>query len=144
MHILILLAALAAAGVGERTEFIRRVALNGAAATRTITFDNSSHAYDKAVLEVWRTRAAGTDLTATCKGTVNPTATPESVMGVCSYDASGVCTFSAGTLKSNTSTSEKLAWEVSLTGWAKVTCVFASTSAGASDLLTVTGRLVAQ
>lgn len=126
------------------TEYLRRVALNGTAASRTITIDNSAGLWDQVNLEVWRTRSAGTDLTLTCLGTLNKTATPESVLGTCSFDASGNCTYVAATMVSTADASEKLAWIIKVRGWLKLACTFASTSAGAGDLITVTGRMVAQ
>lgn len=126
------------------TEYLRRVALNGTAASRTITIDNSSGAWDYVNLEVWRTRSAGTDLTLTCLGTLNKTATPESVLGTCTFDASGNCTYVAATLVSSADASEKLGWILNIRGWLNLACTFASTSAGAGDLITVTGRKVAK
>src|SRR5690349_12803580 len=66
--------------------------LSGSAAGRTITINNPKGGYSTAVLVVDRTRSAGTDLTMTCVSAIE-SGTPEAVMGTCTYDASGVCTF---------------------------------------------------
>ena len=144
MKLLIALAALAATTVGAEETYLRRQPLNGTAASLTFTISNGDGKYSYANIEVSRTRVAGTDLTLTCKSTTRKSTTPTAVRTKCDYDASGVCTSVTATLKSATSATEVLAWRVSVAGWERTDCTFASTAAGATDLVSATGRLVAE
>jgi YD repeat-containing protein len=121
--------------------FLATTPLNGAAASRTFTISNPSLAFAQANLEVTRVRAAGTDLTLTCKSSVGGAA-PTAVRTTCSWDAAGVCTSQTATQKSSTSTSEVLAWEVRVLGWRRTDCTLASTSANGSDTAAVVGGMV--
>lgn len=116
--------------------------LNGAAATLTVTRTAvQKKGFTRWVLNVLRTRVAGTDLTMTCTNSFDANVNKASLT-TCTYDATGVCTSVAAVMKSTTSASEKLVWEVNLGGYGRLDCVFASTAAGAGDLLTVQGVMV--
>lgn len=131
--------------ISERTTVLSAVALNASAGTRTFSIMNPSGAYLKANLEMQRTRVAGTDLTLTCVKTTSdttPPATPTGVMTACVWDATGVCTSVTATLKSTTSVTETLAWELDISGYTRTDCTVASTSAGGTDLITTILRLV--
>ena len=117
--------------------------LSGAAGGRTITINNPKGGYATAALVVDRTRSAGTDLTMTCTGAVTDV-TPTAVMGTCTYDAAGVCTFVQATMQSTADASEVLLWYVDIRGLVVVDCVFDSTSADGDDELTVIGAAVTQ
>ena len=146
MNALLLIAAMLAAPVevGPEETYGRRLTLSGAASTRDFTITNTGGKYSFANLEVVRVRSAGTDLTMTCVSTTRTSTTPTAARTICTYDASGVCASATAQLKSATSASETLAWRVDVAGWERTDCTLASTSAGAGDLATVTGRKVTQ
>lgn len=132
-----------AAALGEQTTFLATAALNGSAASLTFTINNPNGAYTYANLELVRTRVAGSDLTMTCKSTTNGiSSAPTATRGVCTYDASGVCTQLTATRKSSTSVTETLPWTVNILGWTRTDCTVASTGAGVTDTIAVTGRMV--
>jgi hypothetical protein len=117
-------------------------ALNGVA---TFTITNTDSQYYQANLEVARTRLAGTDLTMTCVSTTSRTATPTAQRQDCEMaSSSATCTHYQTIWKSPTSSTETLAWEVKILGWYRTDCTFASTLAGGSDFVAVTGALVSQ
>jgi hypothetical protein len=120
------------------------IALNGAASVRTFSVNNQGGGFAYLNMEVVRTRVAGTDLTLTCLSTVRESTAPTAQRTTCTFDANGACTSKTATLQSTTSSTETLAWTVNVLGWLRTTCVFASTSAGATDKLTVYANVVAQ
>lgn len=131
-------------GVGYTT-LLSNIALNGTAAVRTWTLTQAqTDGMAKVVLTVKRTRVAGTDLTMTC--TQSPDAgTTKGTIQTCEYAAaSGTCTHYQTTWKSANSSTETLTWEMSVLGYGQLDCTFASTSAGATDKLTVYGVMVTQ
>jgi hypothetical protein len=117
------------------------IALNAAAGARTFRLTNTGGSYAKANLVMKRTRVAGTDLTMTCTSSQDG-GTTNATRQTCAYDSLGVCSHVTATWKSATSATETLGWEVRIAGWKITDCVVASTSAGGTDLLTVTGDLV--
>jgi hypothetical protein len=130
-------------GTPAAITFLAATALNGSAASRTFTISNPKLEFAIANLEVTRVRNAGIDLTLTCKSGVTSSA-PTAVRGTCSFDAAGVCTHVTATMKSGTSASEVLAWQVDILGWQRTDCTLASTSANGSDTAAVVGRLVTE
>lgn len=147
MHALLIIAALLSAGeaeVGDQETYGRRLTLSGAASTRTFTINNPRGRFAFANLEVVRVRSAGTDLTMTCKSTTRTGTTPTATREVCIYDTAGICISTTATMTSSTSSSETKAWRVNILGWERTDCELASTSAGAGDKATVTGRKVTQ
>ncbi len=132
------------AHLGDNVQtFLATTALNGTAASRTFTINNPGLQFALANLEITRVRAAGADLTLTCKSSVTSSA-PTAQRTTCSFDSTGVCTSVTATLKSGTSASEVLAWQVGILGWQRTDCTLASTSANGSDTVAVVGRLVTQ
>jgi hypothetical protein len=130
---------------GSYLTLLSNIALNASAATRTFTVSKDNiHGMAKVVLTVKRTRVAGTDLTMTCTQSPDSGATKGTVQ-VCEYEAgTGTCTHYTNTWRSGTSTTETLTWEIGVLGYGQLDCTFVSTSAGATDLLTVLGVLVTQ
>ena len=130
-------------GTGYIT-LLDNIALNGSSTVRTFTLTGKQiDGMAKAVLTVKRTRVAGTDLTMSC--TQSPDGgTTLGQLTVCYFDSSGTCTSSTATWKSSTSSTETLTWEVGVLGYGQLACTFASTSAGATDKLTVLGTMVTQ
>lgn len=145
MKALFVIAALLSAGeaeVGAQETYGRRLTLSGAEATRDFTIDNPRGRFAFVNLKVSRTRSTGTDLTMTCKSTTRSSTTPTATRTICTYDTAGVCISKTAQLKSTTSSTETLAWRVDILGWERTDCVLASSSAGAGDKATVTGRKV--
>lgn len=147
-HLVLLLALLASvtgapSQVGQRVRCISNAALNGSAASRTCTIENTRGEYRHATLDVVRTRDTGTNLTVTCSST-NGSGVPEFVRGKCTCTA-GTCACVQDTLVSpGGSASEKWATRVDVHGWIRTACTFASASAGGDDILDVHYRLVTQ
>lgn len=147
----VFLFAVPAAAIQERhaklqipaAQLLSAVALNGAAETRTFTFTNPGGGYAKAMLAMARTRVAGTDLSMTCTRT--NTAGVAAKTQRCVYGSTdGICTHYDESWLKTSSTTETITWEIEVLGFVSATCVVASTSAGGTDLLTVTGDLVTQ
>lgn len=126
-----------------QTTFLAEVALNGSAASRTFTIDNTKGGYAYANLEIFRTRSAGTDFSMTCVSTTG-TETPTAVRPTCSFDSSGVCELKTAQLNSETSSTEAWAIDLRILGWKSTDCTFVSTAAAAGDTVEVLGALVTQ
>lgn len=134
---------------GTGKVLINNVALNAAAASRTLTLSTAAgslpvRGYGVLVLSVKRTRNAGSDLTMTCTQSPDGGTTDFPLAECESAAASGVCTYYQQTWKDAGSVSANWTWRVDILGYSEVECVFASTSANGSDLLTVTGSVVTQ
>lgn len=130
-------------GVWKLGTLLAGIALNASAGTRTFTFTNPGGGYAKARFQMARTRVAGTDLTMTCTRTDSSGVAAK--VQTCAWgDGDGICTHVDVTWKDTSSATETVTWELEVLGYFAATCIVASTSAGASDLLTVTGDLVAQ
>lgn len=108
----------------------------------TFIIYNPGGMYKQANLIMARTRSAGTDMTMTCTRSLN-NGTTKGTMQNCT-DSSGTCTHNTVTLKSPTSSTETLAWELTVLGWPYSQCTMASASSTGSDLLVVTGALIAE
>lgn len=129
---------------GSYVTLLNDIALNGAAGVRTFNLTQAQvEGMAKAVLTVKRTRVAGTDLTMTC--TQSPDGSTKTDIDTCEFTpGSGTCTHYPITWKDGNSSSQAQTWEVPLAGYGAVECIVASTSAGASDKLTILGKLVTQ
>lgn len=124
------------------SELLTNIALNGSAGVRTFTFNNPGGRFAQANLAMARIRVAGSDLTMTCTRTNMAGVT--SKVQTCVYDANGACVHVDVTWSDASSSTETTSWEITMLGYKSATCVVASTSAGATDKLTVTGDLVSQ
>lgn len=120
------------------------VALNAAAATRTMTvdLDNEYLGYDLMVVYIDHTNSSGA-LTVTMDCTNAPTASDtDATLQDCDV-ASGVCTSSDATWEKAVTGSKAWPWRVDISGLpGQIDCVFAAAGAGASDLATVKAWLV--
>lgn len=139
--------AIAPAG-GGGVVLLNDIALNAAAGVRTFTINNSTQlkprGFSYLVLSVKRTRNAGTDLTMTCTQSPDGGATDYMLAECEGAAASGVCNFYQQTWQDEGDVSANWTWRVDVLGYSHLECVFGSTSASASDKLTVTGTLVTQ
>lgn len=128
---------------------LNNIALNGAAGVRTLTLSSAAgslpaHGFAKLVLSVKRTRVAGTDLTMTCTQSPDGGTTDYALEECESAAASGTCEFYTQTWSDSAAASKNHTWSVDILGYTELECIFASTSAGATDKLTVTGQVVTQ
>ena len=134
---------------GAGKVLINNKALNASAGDRTLTLSTNAgslpaQGYAELVLSVKRTRAAGTDLTMTCTQSPDGGTTDFQLAECESAASSGVCTYYQQTWKDAGAVSANWTWTVRILGYSEVECIFASTSAGGSDFLTVTGFVVTQ
>jgi len=119
------------------------IALNASAGTRTFSFSIPGCGYAKATLTMARTRVAGTNLSMTCTRT--DAAGVSAAVTTCAWGVGdGICTHVPAQWLRTSSTTETIPFEVDVLGYCSLTCVVASSSAGSSDLLTVTGDVVTQ
>lgn len=124
---------------------LNNIALNAAAGTRTFNLTRAqTKGYARLVLSKKRTRVAGTDLTMACTFSFDG-GTTKVEYTTCSYGTGdGICTHVPVTWLDPDDASENQEWSVDILGRGDIECVVTSTSAGATDFLTVLGVLVTQ
>lgn len=125
---------------------INDVALNAAAASRTLTLDLDypRDGYDSAVFHVVHTNSAGAlDIIMSC--TVTPTAGDTAGAAQECTLSSGVCTSDDASWKKSVTGSKAWVWRVDIGGYpGDVKCVFSAAGAGANDKITVKSWLVTE
>jgi len=119
------------------------VALNATAATRTITLtEQNMRGFSVAALFIDFNRTAATDVSMTCTGSMDAGTTYFQFQS-CDVSA-GDCTSTDASWTRTISANDEFIWRVDTMGIPRVQCLFAGTSAGGSDTVTVSAYAIAQ
>lgn len=108
-------------------------------ASRTIDISNQGKGYGVLVLYFKLTRVAATNVSMTCTASDDAHVTAFDLQ-TCTVTA-GACTSDDASWSKDVTGNKNWPWRVEIEGFQDIRCVVTDTAGGASDFLTVTGRL---